>query len=185
MEEDKTHTNLFFINEILAARREAKQRNITLPLYLHSGESNWVENENLYDAVLLDAKRIGHGLQLINHPRLMQIFKERDIAIEVCPISNQVLGYISDLRTHPAIAYINYGLPVVICSDDPGVWKSTISHDYYEAFMAWGLDLKCLKQLAMNSLTYSAMNPQEKEKALRYWEGQWSDFISWLNRAEF
>ncbi len=183
-EEDKTHTNLFYINELLEARHKAEQRNITLPLYLHSGESNWVENENVLDAILLSARRIGHGLTLIKHPLLMQIVKEREIAIEVCPISNQVLGYIADLRNHPAVTYINYGLPVVICPDDPSIWKCTFSYDFYAAFMAWGLDLKCLKQLAMNSLIYSAMDPEEKERALEFWREEWAKFIAWLNEYE-
>jgi adenosine deaminase CECR1 len=119
-EEDKEHTNLFFINELLEARHKAEQRHITLPFYLHSGESNWIENENVLDAILLDAKRIGHGLTLFKHPLLMQIVKERGMAIEVCPIANQVLGYVADLRNHPAVLYINSGLPVVICPDGPG-----------------------------------------------------------------
>jgi len=180
-EEDKTHTNLYFINELLNARHEAKRRNIILPLYLHSGESNWAENENVLDAMLLDARRIGHGLTLVKHPLLMQIVKERDIAIDVCPISNQVLGYVADLRNHPAVTYLNGGLPVIICPDDPGVWRCTFSYDFYVAFMAWGLDLKCLKQLAMNSLLYSAMDQEEKARALRVWEEKWEEFIGWLN----
>jgi len=180
-EEDKCQTNLYFINELLEARHKAEQRNITLPFYLHSGESNWTENENVLDAILLDSRRIGHGLALFKHPLLMQIVKERGIAIEVCPISNQVLGYVADLRNHPAVLYINSGLPVVICPDDPGIWKCTFSYDFYAAFMAWGLDLKCLKQLAMNSLLYSAMAPEEKERALRYWHEKWAKFIAWLN----
>ena len=181
-EEDKEHTNLFYIDEILEARHKAEQRNITLPLYIHSGESNWTENENVLDAILLDARRIGHGIALFKHPLLMHIVKERGIAIEVCPISNQVLGYVADLRNHPAVLYINSGLQVVICPDDPGVWKCTFSYDFYAAFMAWGLDLKCLKQLAMNSLTYSAMGPEEKERALEFWRKKWSEFITWLNK---
>jgi adenosine deaminase CECR1 len=180
-EEDKEHTNLYFINELLEARHKAEQRNITLPLYLHSGESNWTENENVLDAILLDARRIGHGIALFKHPLLMQIVNERGIAIEVCPISNQVLGYVSDLRNHPAVLYINSGLPIVICPDDPGIWKCTFSYDFYAAFMAWGLDLKCLKQLAMNSLIYSAMDPEEKERALEFWRKKWAEFITWLN----
>jgi adenosine deaminase CECR1 len=179
-EEDKEHTNLFYINELLDARHKAEQRNITLPLYLHSGESNWTENENVIDAILLDARRIGHGLALFKHPLLMQIVKDRGMAIEVCPISNQVLGYVADLRNHPAVLYINSGLPVVICPDDPGIWKCTFSYDFYAAFMGWGLDLKCLKQLAMNSLVYSAMDPEEKERALESWRKKWTEFITWL-----
>ena len=42
------------------------------------------------DAILLGSHRIGHGYALIKHPKLLQIVKERNIAIEVNPVSNQV-----------------------------------------------------------------------------------------------
>lgn len=34
--------------------------------------------------------RIGHGYALAKHPTLLQLVKERDIAIEINPLSNQV-----------------------------------------------------------------------------------------------
>ncbi|MDA2925139.1 hypothetical protein MYX65_10920, partial [Acidobacteria bacterium AH-259-L09] len=77
--------------------------------------------------------------------------------------------------------YINSGLPVVLSPDDPGIMRHTFSYDFYTAFMAWGLDLKGLKQLAMNSLLYSAMEPEEKERALLSWRKKWAEFVTWLN----
>lgn len=182
-EEDRTSTNLHFIAELLAARREAERRGVTLPLYLHSGESTWAENENLYDAVLLGAPRIGHGLALIKHPLLMDIVRSRGVAVEVCPISNQILGYVPDLRNHPAVHYISAGLPIVLSPDDPAIMRHTFSEDFYVAFMAWGLDLRGLKQLAINSLLYSAMTEDETQKALASWRSRWETFIQWLNRS--
>ena len=35
--------------------------------------------------------------------------------------------------------------------------------DWYEVFMAWGLDLAELKQLAMNSILFSSMSEEEKQ----------------------
>lgn len=180
-EEDRANTNLFYVEELLAARREAERRGMSLPLYLHSGETNRAENENLYDAVLLGASRIGHGVALIKHPLLMEIVKKRGTAIEVCPTSNQILGYVPDLRNHPAASYISAGLPVVLSPDDAGIMQNSLSHDFYVAFMAWGLDLRDLKQLAMNSLLHSAMNPDEKRRALAVWARRWSVFVKSLN----
>jgi adenosine deaminase CECR1 len=183
-EEDRTNTNLFFLEELLAARREADRRGVGLPLYLHSGETNWVENENIYDAILLGASRIGHGLALVKHPLLMDLVKARGIAVEVCPISNQLLGYVADLRSHPAVHYINAGLPIVLSPDDPAVMQHSLSHDFYVAFMAWGLDLKTLKQIAMNSLQYSAMDVAEKQRALSAWQRRWETFVRWVNETQ-
>jgi adenosine deaminase CECR1 len=180
-EEDRSNTNLFYVPELLAARRAAEQRGVSLPLYLHSGESNRAENENLYDAVLLGASRIGHGVALIRHPLLMNLVKARGVAIEVCPTSNQILGYVQDLRNHPAVHYINAGLPVVLSPDDAGIMRNSLSHDFYVAFMAWGLDLNDLKQLALNSLLHSAMDADEKRRAVAEWERRWSAFVKWVN----
>jgi len=140
-------------------------------------------DEPPFDALLLGAPRIGHGLALVRHPLLMELARDRGIAVEVCPISNQVLGYVRDLRSHPAVTYINAGIPVVLSPDDPGLTRHTLSHDYYAAFMAWELDLRELKQLAMSSLEHSAMSPEEKGRALALWRKRWAEFVRWLNAA--
>ena len=99
----------------------------------------------------------------------------------MCPISNQILGYLGDLRSHPAVAYINAGIPVVLAPDDPGMMRHSLSHDFYAAFMAWDLDLRELKQLAISSLVHSAMDPEEKERTLGVWRRRWTEFVRWLN----
>ncbi len=47
-------------------------------------------DNNLLDAVLLNTSRIGHGYAITKHPGVLQIIKDRGIALEMCPISNQV-----------------------------------------------------------------------------------------------
>ena len=47
-------------------------------------------DENLIDAILLNTTRIGHGYAILKHPEVKRIAKERGVAVEVCPISNQV-----------------------------------------------------------------------------------------------
>lgn len=43
------------------------------------------------DAIMLGSKRIGHGYALSKHPLLLKMVKDMDIAVEVNPISNQVV----------------------------------------------------------------------------------------------
>ena len=75
-------------------------------LFLHAGESTNRTNSELYDAILLGTNRIGHGFNLIMHPNLIELVKKNNICIESCPVSNKVLGYVHDLRTHPMRALL-------------------------------------------------------------------------------
>jgi len=49
--------------------------------------------------------------------------------------------------------------------------------------MTWERDgLKVLKQLALNSITYSAMSEKEKESALHKWHTKWNQFIEEMDK---
>lgn len=155
-----------------------------IKFFFHAGETNWygtASDMNLIDAVILGATRIGHGFAITKHPFVMEQIKKQNIAIEVCPISNQVLKLVNDLRNHPASQLIAEGFPVVICNDDPSFWGSKgLSYDWYMAFMGIAgreADLKFLKQIANNSLTYSSMPEAEKKIAIAQWEQDWANFV--------
>lgn len=49
--------------------------------------------------------------------------------------------------------------------------------------MTWERNgLKVLKQLALNSITYSAMSEKEKEFALQKWHFEWDHFIEEIDK---
>lgn len=149
-----------------------------LPYFLHDGESAWADNENLVDAVTLAIPRIGHGFNLFRFPSLYQEIKSKNIALEICPISNQLLGLAPDLRLHPAAGYLNAGIQCTLSSDDP-LWfgNDGLSYDFWEALIAWDLDLAALKKLARNSITYSGLDSEAKKALMKFWSDQWDSFI--------
>src|SRR5262249_5108751 len=149
------------------------------PFYFHDGESDWPSDRNLYDAFLLGSRRIGHGFNLFRFPTLQTLFHRDRIAVEVCPISNQQLRYVSDLRTHPAYGFLTRGIPCVLSNDDPGIFGNDgLSFDFWEAVMAWKLGLRDLKQFAFNSLSYSGMSEAEKANALSEWKTAWRQWVA-------
>ena len=189
-EEDQGRSLLYYLDVFL------NNSSPDLPFYFHAGETNWFDDllttstdddpvatlENLVDAIALNTKRIGHGIGLIKYPELLKTIKTNGIAIEICPLSNQFLGYTPDLRNHPGLTYYLYGIPIVISSDDPGMFGyNNVSLDWYQVYMAWGLNLADLKRLANNSLQYSGMNISEKKEAMQKWEAQWNNFITVIN----
>lgn len=77
-------------------------------------------DRNLIDAILLNTTRIGHGFALIKHPWVLKAVKDREIPIEVNPISNQVREYnICNVRYLPCCGTCKesqYFLPPVFCT---------------------------------------------------------------------
>lgn len=74
-EEDFTPEIDFFMPQIYEAKAKAKAEGWEFDVYLHCGETNSRDNKQLYDAILLDTKRIGHGFHLAYHPELQKIVK--------------------------------------------------------------------------------------------------------------
>lgn len=155
--------------------------------YFHCGETNWFgtpSDENLIDAVLLGTKRIGHGYSLLKHPGLLNVVSQKGIALEVNVISNAVLALVRDVRNHPLATYMAIGMPVVLSSDDPGAWGADpLSHDFYVTFVgvaSRNYDMRLLKQLAINSITYSALDGPGKANLLKIFKKQWDEFIHYV-----
>ena len=149
-----------------------------LKTFLHCGESLRLDNTSVIDAYMVGTTRAGHGFNLYRYPELMAKYKEKNIALEVCPISNLRLGYVHDLRLHPALVYLKEGLPVTICSDD-GLFMTPepLTDDFYSAIMCWDLSLKDIKTLCRRSIEVGALSQSETDALIAAWERDWDEFV--------
>ena len=102
-----------------------------LPITIHAGEGE--PAEKIWQAAyLLHADRVGHGLTLYQHENLMQRFRDRGICLELCPTSNcEVVGYNSN--NYPLQNYWQQGLPLTICTDNPGISQTDSNREYLKA----------------------------------------------------
>lgn len=103
------------------------------------------------------AERIGHGVDLVHEHdwrQLARTMATHQIAVEVNFTSNaQILGVKG--TDHPFPIYRAFGVPVVLSTDDPGVSRIDVTHEYQYAATTYHLGYGDLKDLARASLQYS------------------------------
>lgn len=118
-----------FTKEFLGFQQKCKKAGVDIPFLFHCGEtleSGGKTDGNLYDAILLNAKRIGHGYSLAQHPLLMEMFKKKGMAIEACPISNEVLGLTGTVAGHHLHQFLANDVPCTLNSDNGTFYRHVI-----------------------------------------------------------
>ncbi|EGX90749.1 adenosine deaminase family protein [Cordyceps militaris CM01] len=190
--------------ELFWFRKQCAQEGVSVPFFFHAGETlgdGDAADENLFDAVLLGTRRIGHGYSLYKHPLLVDMVKERRILVEACPISNEVLRLCGSVSAHPLPALLARGVPCCLCNDDPammGHGTAGMSHDFWQALQGWqNLGLAGLGSLAENSVRWSAFEDEDndawlghikaaslaegvKGERIQEWQIQWEQFCLWV-----
>ena len=135
-----------------------------VPIALHAGELTlgMVRPEELRfhirEAVeVAGARRIGHGVDISyekNSLEILAMMKERGVLVEICLTSNDViLGVKGD--EHPITLYRQAGVPITLATDDAGVSRIDLTHEYLRAALTYGLGYRDLKTFARNSLEHA------------------------------
>jgi len=128
----------------------------------HAGEEG--DANYVWEALnLLKIKRIDHGNNALQDPKLVQEIIKRNIALTVCPLSNTALQVVKDLKDHPLKKMMDLGLKVTINSDDPAYFGGQVNQNYIEIQKALNLSKKDLYKLAKNSFEYSLLPKGKKE----------------------
>ena len=175
-----------YIPELLRFQHRCAEENVEIPFVFHAGETledGGDADLNLYDALVLGTKRIGHGVSLARHPKLTDLVKERDICVEICPISNQILGYTASICSHPSLlALLHRNVPVALSSDDPSIFENFgLSYDFYQLVIsAKSTSLVSLAVLARRSLQYALVDDKTKRTMLADFDKRWKEYITWF-----
>ena len=76
-------------------------KKMDMPFTIHAGECG--SAKNIKEAVEVGASRIGHGIAMREDPEVRRLCRERQIGIEMCPVSNLQTKAVPDRRE-------NYGI---------------------------------------------------------------------------
>lgn len=126
---------------------------------------------------IAQAQRIGHGIDLpyeADAVALLQDLKENAV-VEINLTSNEFILGVSGSE-HPYNIYAHYGVPMVICTDDSGVSRNNLANEYVLLASRYRPDYKKVKEFVYNSITYSFMTADEKEKMIALLDRQFIVF---------
>lgn len=138
----------------------ARAQALKLPVTLHAGEMG--NASNVRHAVFdFGARRVGHGYAAADHVELMKSLVARGAHFEVCPTSSQETGAWRHSASseeeppwpsHPLRSMLEAGASVSINSDDPSVFLTTLSEEF------WGLLSHCNKYRQIYTYIYKCNN---------------------------
>ncbi|MDA1190389.1 MAG: adenosine deaminase [Candidatus Poribacteria bacterium] len=96
---------------------------------VHAGEAAGADSvRNAIRA--LNPDRIGHGTRAVEDPSVMDELAERQIPVELCPISNVRTNVVPSIEAHPARRFFERGIPISVNTDDPAMFGNSLADEY-------------------------------------------------------
>ncbi|MFC1737103.1 hypothetical protein ACFL1X_13380 [Candidatus Hydrogenedentota bacterium] len=78
----------------------------------------------------LQVDQIGHGTRALEAPALVAHLVEKQIPVEMCPMSNVRTGVVDNLEDHPIRKYFDQGMIVNVNTDDPKMFGASLAEEY-------------------------------------------------------
>jgi adenosine deaminase/aminodeoxyfutalosine deaminase len=131
-----------------------------LRLTCHAGEN--AGPESIWGALNLGAERIGHGLTACQDPELIEELATRQVPVEICLTSNLQTSCCAKIADHPVRRYFDQGLMVILNTDDPAMFQTSLNAEYELAQNEFHFTDEHLRELARNSFEASFLPADKK-----------------------
>ena len=141
----------------------AKVKELGLKVVAHAGEEG--PADYVWEAIqLLKVDRIDHGNNALHDDKLIEVLVEKQIALTVCPLSNEKLQVVPELSNHPIRTMLEKGLLATVNSDDPAYFGGYINENFEALVKGINLSKEEIKKLAINSFKASFLSDHLKIK---------------------
>ena len=119
-----------------------------------------------------DAERIGHGVDVMYEDHAYDLLKEmakRRVMVEINLTSNDVILNVKG-SDHPLPMYRLYHVPVALSTDDEGVSRINMTHEYVRAALAYPLTYRDFKQMVRTGLEHGFLAGESLWEQAGPWE---------------
>lgn len=135
-----------------------------IPFTIHAGEADGALS--VINAINLGAKRIGHGVRAIESDEALNLIKEKDITLEVCPKSNLDTNMYTKLKEHPIKKLFDKGIKVTLNTDNRTVSNITLNETYKDLKVTFKFTDEDLIIMNKNAIECAFINESEKQELL-------------------
>ena len=143
----------------------AKAQACGVPFTIHAGEADGAQS--IRAALEFGAARLGHGVRITEDEELIELVKERGVALEMCPTSNRQTHAVEDMSAYPLISLLERGVPVTLNTDDPGIEGIDIAHEYRYMESLLGLDEVQERAILKNAVKAAFTTDEVKVQLMR------------------
>lgn len=112
----------------------------------------------------LGADRIPHGVRAIENPDAIARLAETQIACDIAPSSNVVLGVFSDYSAVPIGHFLEAGVRFTLNDDDPLMFVNRVGDEYALVQKTFGLSDNEMAAIARTSIDVSSASAETKAR---------------------
>jgi len=105
--------------------------------------------------------RLGHATHAGYHPHLLELVAKSGVTIECSLSCNVILGASPSYEEHPIRKFVDAGIPIALCTDDPVQMSTTIGREYAIAHQL-GFSLDELRQFTRNSIEVAFISSDQR-----------------------
>ena len=138
---------------------------MNIPFTIHAGEADGVDS--ILSAIKFGAKRIGHGVRCIDDENVIDMIKEKNITLEICPTSNIDTNIFKEYKDHPKKELYDKGILITINTDNRTVSDITLTEEYNKLIANFNFTLEDLKKMNVNAINSAFLSEEEKSILLK------------------
>lgn len=157
--DENMHGNLEFAELFAEAHR------LCIPFTIHAGECGSAENVRL--AVEYGARRIGHGIALIQDEAFARLCRKNKVGLELCPTSNYQTRAVTDSMMYPLRSFLDWGLAATVNTDNRTVSNTDLIKEYSLVCDRFGICEEDLITMYKNSVEISFADDAIKHQLLK------------------
>lgn len=136
-----------------------KVNELKIPLTIHAGEAS---SSNSIKSAVNYVDRIGHGISLIDDKNLLNIVKEKNITLEICPSSNVQTKAVPSFEKHPLKEFVKQGILITINTDNRTVSDTSLNKEYKLLNKYFNYTVNDFKEFNINAINASFLSSDEK-----------------------